>query len=657
MIIGVDTGGTFTDFIVKCFDSVQVFKVLSTPENPAKAVMEGLNKSGWKAVDRGRVVHGSTVATNAILERKGAKTAFITNKGFEDILDIGRQNRKDLYNLTFSETRHLVGEGCAFGIDCRVNKDGESIADINLEEAGAVLEVLKKEMIDSVAVCFLFSFLNPEHEVFMKKKIESAGIAVSASHEVLAEFREFERASTTVINAYVYLRMDGYIDEIAEYTGKDRLSVMQSNGGCISAIAATREPVRTVLSGPAGGVAGALEIGRVAGFDRLITFDMGGTSTDVSIINGSLSISTEAEIAGLPIGIPMIDIQTVGAGGGSIASMDSGGSLRVGPESAGADPGPVCYGKGKRLTVTDANLYLGRLVANRFLGGGMQLEAGRLDRFFEDLSNQAGLEPVELAEGILDIANTVMERAIRSISVEKGHDPGDFTLFSFGGAGGMHAVFLARLLNIPRILIPRNPGVLSAMGMIMTDALKDYSRTVMLPGAEVSFGLLTEMFTGMEKSAIEDLALEGFEGKAVVIEKFFDMRYAGQSFEILVPCGADFVSNFHGLHQDLYGRSFSGKEVEVVNLRLRARGVRERHEIERIAQGGEKPHFSAMTGEAKAVFSGRSLATNVYNRESLLFGNLIYGPAIITEYSSTIVLPPESRGKVDEFGNILIEIL
>ena len=393
VIIGVDTGGTFTDFIYKDGDKWGVFKTLSTPENPAKAVLYGIEKI---AKDKPKnITHGSTVATNAVLERKGAKTAFITNKGFKDILFIGRQNREKLYDLHYRKNPPLVPEELSFGVKGRVIYTGEEIEKLDEAEVEKVAEILKEKGVESVAVSFLFSFLNPEHEEIVERVLKKHGFEVSISSKIVPEFREYERSSTTVINAYVMPKMKGYISFLENHLSKeDRLRIMQSNGGVISSETVKEQPVRTILSGPAGGVVGAWKIGKLAGYEKLITFDMGGTSTDVSLINGKPIITTESKIEGYPVKVPVIDIHTVGAGGGSIARIDSGGALTVGPESAGADPGPICYGKGEEITITDANLFLGRLIPAYFLGGNMKLQFERIVPYFEEMAKKAGITPL-----------------------------------------------------------------------------------------------------------------------------------------------------------------------------------------------------------------------------------------------------------------------
>lgn len=656
MIIGVDTGGTFTDFVYKDGDRWGVYKVLSTPSNPAQAVLEGLRylSEGKKK----QIVHGSTVATNAILERHGARTALITNKGFEDIIEIGRQNRTRLYDLAYRKEPHIIPSELRFGLQGRILQTGEELRPMDMETAKDVALRLKELDIESVAVCFLFSYVNPAHEKKVKELLEPSGFQISLSHEILAEFREFERTSTTVINAYVSPKMQRYIGYLTDHLDAgDTLGIMQSNGGSISVETAMRESVRTILSGPAGGAVGAYEIGKMAGYTKLITFDMGGTSTDVSLIDNDLSLTFESSISGYPVKVPMIDIHTVGAGGGSIARLDEAGALKVGPESAGADPGPICYGKGDSITVTDANLYLGRLIPEHFLDGRMVLKDEKLPSYFEKMAQKVRLSPLELAEGILDVANTAMERAIRVISVERGYDPREFTLFSFGGAGGMHAAFLARLLNIPKVLLPRNPGILSAIGMIMADVIKDYSLTIMRNQDNVTSTFLSDQFMEIEERGREDLGSEGIPGDGIVLEKYLDMRYEGQSYEIIVPFDDDYIERFHALHEKTYGYRNEDKIIEIVNIRLRARGMPEKPRFQKSEKMVKTPPSDAFLGEKDVVFDRNRIPTKIVARDKLRSGNRIEGPAVLVEYSSTIVIPPFALARVDEYGNIVMEII
>ncbi len=655
IIIGVDTGGTFTDLIYRDGEGWRVFKLLSTPHNPAQAVLAGLENV---AAGRTRhIVHGSTVATNAILERKGVRTALVTNRGFTDVIAIGRQNRSRLYDLHYRREPPIIEEELRFGVRGRILASGEEAEPLDEEAARSVVAAIGRRRAESVAVCFLFAFANPDHERRMAQWLKPLGIPISLSHEILSEFREFERTSTTVINAYVSPKMQGYISDLLDHIGtEDTLRIMQSNGGSISAQTAMKESVRTILSGPAGGVVGAYEIGKTAGFPRLITFDMGGTSTDVSLIDGKPSLTLESSISGYPVKTPMIDIHTVGAGGGSIAAVDSGGSLTVGPASAGADPGPICYGKGKQITVTDANLFLGRLIPDHFLGGTMRLHRRLLDPPFEQMAARVKLDTRELAEGILAVANTNMERAIRVISVERGYDPREFTLFSFGGAGGLHAAYLARLLNIPQVLIPNNPGILSAIGMLMADVIKDYSQTVMLDAAQADAETLGRRFDALEQRGRRDLVAEGIQAHAVAIESYLDMRYEGQSYEIITPFAANFIERFHQLHEKMYGYRNPDKPVQIVNIRLRARGTPEKPQFERWEPGEPGPVAEAFVARRQVVFDGRLLETPIIRRDALRAGNRIEGPAVIVEYSSTLLLPPFAAGRVDEYGNLILAI-
>jgi N-methylhydantoinase A len=452
--------------------------------------------------------------------------------------------------------------------------------------------------------------------------------------------------------------MQRYIGHLIEKLGPmDSLGIMQSNGGSISANTAMNESVKTILSGPAGGVVGAYEIGKMAGYSKLITFDMGGTSTDVSLIDGDLSLAFETHISGYPVKVPMIDIHTVGAGGGSMASFDEGGALKVGPESAGADPGPICYGKGDSITVTDANLYLGRLIPEYFLGGEMALMEKRLPLYFEGMAQKTGLSPQELAQGILDVTNTAMERAIRVISVERGYDPRQFTLFSFGGAGGLHAAFLARLLNIPKVLLPSNPGILSALGMLMADVIKDYSLTIMKKQENVTFKLLSQGFEEIETKGWKDLKAEGIPDRGIILERYLDMRYDGQSYEIILPFDENYIEQFHARHEKTYGYRNPEKPVEIVNIRLRARGVPGKPRFQKKEKMGKTPPSQAFLGEKPVVFDQRQMRTSIMARDKLESGNRIRGPAVLVEYSSTIVIPPFASAFVDEYSNIIMEII
>lgn len=550
MRAGIDTGGTFTDFVFWDGERIVTRKVRSTPDDPARAIFEGL--AGGRPRE---IVHGSTAATNALLERKGAKTSFVATEGFQDILDLARQNRPHLYDWFSPGRPRLVSDEAKFEVAERILHDGtvrKPLTEAALRElAGALANA------ESVAVCLLHSYANAEHEARIGKVLREAGLRVSLSSEILPEYREYERASTTVVNAYVSPLMAGYIDRLSSGLQGTRLRIFQSNGGSIGAAEASRQAVRTILSGPAGGLVGAAAAAKSLGIERFISFDMGGTSTDVSLYDGAAGYTTEAEPAGFPVRVPMLDIYTVGAGGGSIAYFDDAGALRVGPQSAGASPGPVCYGTGEHLTVTDANLLLGRIDPETFLDGAMPLDVDRTRRRARD----TGVAERELAEAVVAVANSNMERAIRAISIERGHDPREYVLVGFGGAGALHACDLADRLEMTKVVVPAHAGVLSALGMLVADCVRDYSQSVLADDPARVFPIL-------EERARRDLAEQGFADGALI--RSIDLRYKGQSFEINLP--ADRVGEFDERHQRRFGYRHENCEVEAVTARVQAVG-------------------------------------------------------------------------------------
>ncbi|MBI3731965.1 MAG: hydantoinase/oxoprolinase family protein, partial [Chloroflexi bacterium] len=460
-LLGVDIGGTFTDFVLLRNDQLVIHKLLSTPDDPSRALLEGVRD--LRLASDGEIIHGSTVATNALLERKGARTALLTTRGFADVIEIGRQNRLRLYDFAQSKPAPFVPPEWRFEVAERLDEQGRVLLPIDANDLNALGERLIAEQIESLAVCFLFSFLNPAHERAVRAALQIPYLSLSS--DVLPEYREYERVSTTVINAYVAPIVARYVEQLEHGLAGRRLRMMQSNGGSIRATTAKSVAARTALSGPAGGVVGAFAAAQLAGFDQIITFDMGGTSTDVSLCAGEPLETSEGSIAGFPLRLPMLDIHTVGAGGGSLARVDAGGALRVGPESAGAKPGPACYGRGgAHVTVTDANLLLGRLAPGKFLGGRMRLDVPAAEAATDRLAQAMDCDRLTAAAGVVRVVNATMERAIRRVSIERGFDPREFTLVAFGGAGPMHACALAAALNIPRVLVPRHPGVLSALG-------------------------------------------------------------------------------------------------------------------------------------------------------------------------------------------------
>src|SRR6201997_4777158 len=537
--IAIDTGGTFTDcvWIDPTTRRLRMLKVFSTPSDPSKAIVEALKK-----IAPGKdltLLHGTTVGTNTLLERKGARTALVTTAGFEDAIEIGRQARPKLYDFFFDRTAPLVPRELRFGVNERTAADGKILTAPSREDLRSLTASLAAAKPQAVAICFLYSFANPKNEQAVAAALKNLKVPLSISHQILPEFREYERTSTVVINAYLQPVMGRYLGNLeralelqALDVGRQalgnglprksrsndrRLFVMQSSGGITALATAAREPVRTVLSGPAGGVVGAAATARGSGFENIIAFDMGGTSTDVSLVEGTIKTASDAQIAGLPIGVPMLDIHTVGAGGGSLARFDAAGVLRVGPESAGADPGPICYGQGVQPTVTDANLLLGRLQPTKFLGGEFTLDLERTRRVSREWLKKQGsnLSLEKFAAGVIRVVNAVMEKAIRVVSIERGRDPRNFALVAFGGAGGLHACALAEALSIPRVIIPALPGALSALGILASDVVKDYSRTVLwrvsskLPAQELS-----REFSALEKNAAKDLRHESWQGTA-----------------------------------------------------------------------------------------------------------------------------------------------
>jgi N-methylhydantoinase A len=588
----------------------------------------------------------------------------VTTAGFEDVLEIGRQNRADLYDLGMDRPTPLAPAELRFGLPERIEYTGAILEDLTPESVQGLLETLERAGVDGVAVSFLFSFLNPVHEEMLAERL--AGLPgspfISISSRILPEFREYERTSTVVVNSYVGPVMARYLSQLADVLGHG-LRIMQSSGGSITASLAADQPVRTILSGPAGGVVGAFYAGVQAGHPDIITLDMGGTSTDVSLCPGRIKETTSANLGGYPVSVPMIEIHTVGAGGGSIARVDLGGALVVGPQSAGAEPGPACYGAGDRITVTDANLVLGRLRSDGFLGGRMTLDRDRAAELMADVASGAGASVTDTALGIIRVVNSNMERAIRSISLERGYDPREFTLVPFGGAGPMHACELAQELGIPRALVPSHPGILSALGVAIADVVKDYSRTVMLRGGDLDKVRLEEEFHGMEQQARAELLEEGLPADSMAARRFLDVRYVGQSFELTVDCPSlagrgdlarSISGEFYRAHLQRFGYADRALPIEVVNLRLKLELAVEKPQLEPAASG-DADAAHAVTGHAEVVFAEGPMHTTLYDRGLLGTGNRLDGPALLLQLDTTIVVPPGWVGQVDPYGNLLLE--
>jgi N-methylhydantoinase A len=653
MLVGVDIGGTFTDLVLSADGVLKIHKLLSTPADPSQAMLAGLASIAGRLENVSQVAHGSTVATNAILERKGAHAALITTYGFRDILAIGRQHRPVLYALQPQLPPPLIPREWCYEVPERLDHTGAVITPLDMRALDHVLDLFSVAGVESVAICFLYSYLNPSHEQKVKQRILERGLfdesQIALSSDVLPMFREYERASTVALEAYVRPVMARYLGRL-EKALHCPLRVMKSDGGVMSAQTVKRQAVQTALSGPAAGVIGAFHIAKLAGFDHVITLDMGGTSTDVALCPGELALRSDAEIDGLPLRLRLLDIETVGAGGGSIARVDAGGALRVGPESAGANPGPVAYGLGgTQVTVTDANVVLGRLDVDRFLGGAMTLNSSDAYDAVDSLARQMNMNIESAARGIIDVANVNIDRAIRRVSVARGYDPREFTLLAFGGAGPLHACAIAERLEIPRVLIPRYPGVLCAFGLLVADVAMEYTRPVMQQASVSLIGQLRAALGEMAKEAQEDLAHEGIEEAQMQLNAFLDMRYAGQAYELTVPFvpgGQKVIQRFHEAHERAYGHAMQQRAIEVVNLRLQAVGVVQKPELK------PEPIIKESYGSTVEV---RADGTVFYERESLYPGLRFNGEALVFQLDSTVYVPRGWSAFVDGYRNLVLE--
>jgi N-methylhydantoinase A/oxoprolinase/acetone carboxylase beta subunit len=647
--IGIDTGGTFTDFVVRDATGVRIHKVLSTPDDPARAVLTGLGElfpDGWE----GEITYGSTVATNALLERRGARVCLVTTAGFEDVLEIGRQARPDLYALEPRVPPPLVRRGARLGVIERTTFDARVLIPLTDRELRRLRERVRVRRPEAIAVVLLHAYARPAHERRVGRALAGLGVPISLSHALVREHREYERTSTTVVNAYVAPVMSRHLARLARGIPRGRLRVMQSNGGAVRPALAAREPVRTVLSGPAGGVVGAAGVAARTGVARALTIDMGGTSTDVALVAGEIPRRADWTLDRMALRVPVIDIHTVGAGGGSIARRDAGGSLQVGPESAGADPGPACYGRGDAPTVTDANLVLGRLDADHFLGGTMRLDRLRAEAVVGRLARAVGLSPLRTAEGIIAVVNAAMARALRVISVQRGHDPRDFTLVAFGGAAALHACELAADLGMRRVLVPCHPGVLSAAGMAAAPLARDVLTTVRRVNPSASE--LSRLAAPLAHRGVAELLGQGVPRRAIAVRTLARMRYAGQSHEIEIPLAADYRARFDATHGRMYGHASPERPVEVLALRLEVTGTVEATRARRVTSRARR----APSGAPHALtWRGRTTAVARYEREALRPGMHFAGPALVVEYSSTTLVPPGWRALVDGDRHLHLE--
>ena len=676
--LGVDVGGTFTDLALYDTDTdrLEFAKTPSTPVNQALGVAAGIRELMERhGVSPDRIdffIHGTTVATNTLLERKGAKTALIVTAGFRDVLQIGRQDRPDLYDWRIRRSDPLVPRHLRYEAQERVLHTGEVQTPLDEETLEDIISRVKEANVDAAAVCLLHSYANPEHEQAIGDTIrrELPDVPVSLSHEILPEFKEYERMSTTTINAYVAPVMERYLrrleQSIADVGLKSDLYIMQSNGGTMGAETAIDRPVHTILSGPAAGVIGAVAIAQQAGKPNSISIDMGGTSFDVSLsYKGEVRRTQESELERLPVKVPMVDIHTLGAGGGSIAWIDPGGALRVGPQSAGADPGPACYGNGgTEATVTDANLVLGRLGASSLLGGTMTLDIDLARQVIaQRIADPLGLAVEEAAEGIVQVVNASMVKGIRVVSVSKGYDPREFFLVAFGGAGPLHASELADEMDIPSVLVPVAPGVTSALGLLMADLRHDFAQTVLKPGSELSAAEITSWFEQLESQAIEQMSREGVAAEDVSLVRAADARYVGQGYEleVIVASGKleqsdveDIIERFHEAHIRNYGYASRDNPVEVVNLKVTALASMPRPDLAHDSQDSGGDPSRAVIGQRDVFFKNDSKQTNVYDRSGLLPGDVITGPAIVEQLDSTTVVWENQTAEVDKFLNLLV---
>jgi N-methylhydantoinase A len=649
LIVGVDIGGTFTDLVVSEDGKLRIHKLFSTPPDPAQAMLAGLTALTHGRV--ARVAHGSTVATNAILERKGARTALITTQGFRDVLWLARQNRPDIYALYPQISPPLIPREWSYEVTERLDHHGEVLIPLDISTVDTALDALESQHIDAVAICLLYSFLNPTHERLIRQRILNRGLLsedqIALSSDVLPEFREYERASTVALEAYVRPVMSRYLAHLESKLPDTSLRVMKSDGGVISARTASRQAIQTALSGPAAGVIGAFHLAKLAGFDQIITLDMGGTSTDVALCPGDLMRRTDREIDGLPLRIRVLDIETVGAGGGSIARVDVGGALRVGPASAGASPGSIIYGRGgTQVTVSDANAVLGRLDAAHFLGGTVALHIDEARSALESLATPINFSTEQTARGILDIANANIDRAVRRVSIARGYDPREFTLVAFGGAGPLHACDIADRLSIPRVLIPRYPGVLCAFGLLVADVAIDYSRHVL----GLSEHDLPPLVTALTEQATADLTHEGIPTSQHTLIASVDMRYRGQAFELTILYTPDLASAFHQAHARHYGHALLDRAVEIVTLRLQAVGNVEKPVI--------TPEPLTTSNDQDAIVGVKHTAdgnVTCYDRDLLVAGTTFDGAALIFQLDSTAFIPAGWRGHVDGYRNLILE--
>lgn len=674
--VGIDIGGTFTDFVVLDLEqnSMRTEKTLTTPANLWNGIEEGLRRAGIPLAET-EIAHGTTVGLNTFLERRGAATGLITTVGFRDAYEIGRGARPDMYNLFFRKPVPLVPRVHRLEVRERLTADGSILIPLEEEDVVAAAAHFRQHEIRDIALCFLHSYRNPEHEqraaAILAEVYPEA--LVTMSHSLVREWREYERTSTTAINAYIRPRTGEYVEaalsSLAERGYTREFFVNQSSGGVVSAATAKSKPVATLFSGPAGGVSATARLGALTGSPNAIAFDMGGTSTDVAVVwEGRPRLTADSAIEGHPISVPTIDIHSIGAGGGSLAWIDEVGALNVGPRSAGAEPGPVCYARGGVVpTVTDANLVLGRVAPGKFVPGGLELDVDAARAAIErDIAEPLGLSTLEAAAGVIEIVNLKMAMAVRAVTVQRGLDPKDFVLFAFGGAGAAHACWIARELGIPRVIVPIASGQFSALGIVLTDVRHDLVKTVLARPDELTAENLTAAFAAVEDEARDELRQEAIPDDRMEIARSADTRYAGQEYTINVPLTSgkiddavitDLRARFHVLHERTYGHSSPEEAVEVVNVRVAATGRLPEVELPQLAAGGSDPDSAARFEEVETCFdpADGAVPCTVWDRAELLAGNVVGGPAIVADIGATTVIPPGFSCTVDQHGQLVIE--
>jgi N-methylhydantoinase A len=653
MRIGIDTGGTFTDFVLLGEGEGWVHKVPSTPAEPLKAILSGLRELRPEGLTGVEVVHGTTVGTNAFLTRRGARVVLVTTWGFEDVLFIGRQTRRELFNLAVAKPPELLPRTRVVGVRERLRADGSALVPLTSEELSRVRRRVRELAPEALAICLLHAYANPAHEERLAGALADLGAPISLSSRVLPEFREYERTCATVLNAYLGPVLGRYLEGWARELAGTPLFLQQSHGGFLPASRAAAWGLNTILSGPAGGVFGAWRLGREMGESNLLTLDMGGTSTDVALVAGEIPFTREYLLEGYPLGVPVMDIHTVGAGGGSIAYRDRGGALRVGPQSAGADPGPVCYGRGEELTVTDAQLFLGRLQPRWFLGGRLPLDLAATRRAMAALAGAFGVGSEELALSIIWVANSHMAKALRAVSLERGHDPRDVTLFCFGGAGGLHVCELAQELDIARVIIPPQAGVLSALGMALSGLRRDFARTLRLSGPELRWERLEAEYRRLKEQGLAELSADGLNPRGFTVTGELELRYRGQTYGLRLPWSKDFREEFHARHLRLYGHHFPEGEVEAVVLYLHFKEPEAAARVPVLRPGGAR-RVPELPRQDTVWLPGGPVAVPLYYRPQLQSGSAFFGPALVVEDYATILVLPGFRGEVTAQGALVL---